>query len=100
VAEPSELRIDPVDHAVAGPAGREPLTPTEYRLLAALMGAPGAVVRRRQLIAAGWPPGALVAENTLDQYVARLRRKLAAAAGEDCSISTVHGVGYRFTAGA
>jgi DNA-binding response OmpR family regulator len=99
VAEPGELRIDPVDHAVAGPAGREPLTPTEYRILAALMGAPGAVVRRRQLIAAGWPPGAIVAENTLDQYVARLRRKLAAAAGEECSISTLHGVGYRFTAG-
>ena len=99
VAEPSELRIDPVDHAVAGPAGREALTPTEYRILAALMGAPGAVVRRRQLFSAGWPPGAIVAENTLDQYVARLRRKLAAAAGEDCSITTVHGVGYRFTAG-
>ncbi|MCW2637331.1 MAG: response regulator transcription factor [Blastococcus sp.] len=90
------LRLDPADHALAGPAGRQPLTPTEYRLLAALMAASGQVVRRRTLVAAGWPHGALVAENTLDQYVARLRRKLAAAGDDERAIATVHGVGYRF----
>jgi DNA-binding response OmpR family regulator len=92
----TELRLDPADHALTGPAGRQPLTPTEYRLLAALMGAAGQVVRRRTLVAAGWPHGAVVAENTLDQYVARLRRKLAAAGDEERGIATVHGVGYRF----
>jgi DNA-binding response OmpR family regulator len=60
------------------------------------MGAPGQVVRRRALVSAGWPHGAIVAENTLDQYVARLRRKLAAAGEPDRAIVTVHGVGYRF----
>jgi two-component system response regulator MprA len=93
---PNELRLDPADHALVGPAGRQPLTPTEYRVLAALMGAPGQVVRRRALVAAGWPHGAFVAENTLDQYVARLRRKLAVAGDADRAIVTVHGVGYRF----
>jgi two-component system response regulator MprA len=102
VAEPGELRLDPADHGLVGPSGREPLTPTEYRILAALMGASGQVVRRRALVAAGWPHGAQVAENTLDQYVARLRRKLAAVTGdggepgEERGIGTVHGVGYRF----
>ena len=45
----------------------------------------------------GWPEGAIVADNTLDQYVARLRRKLAAAGRRAGAIATVHGVGYRFT---
>jgi two-component system response regulator MprA len=91
------LRLDPSGHGLAGPAGRQDLTPTEYRLLAALMAAPGTVVRRRALVLAGWPDGAIVADNTLDQYVARLRRKLAAAGEEGRAIATVHGVGYRFT---
>jgi two-component system response regulator MprA len=40
--------------------------------------------------------GAIVADNTLDQYVARLRRKLSATGDPERSITTVHGVGYRF----
>jgi DNA-binding response OmpR family regulator len=90
------LRLDPTHHALLGPSGRQPLTPTEYRVLAALMGSSGQVVRRRALVSAGWPHGAVVAENTLDQYIARLRRKLAAAGDPDRTIATVHGVGYRF----
>src|SRR3954452_2960478 len=90
------LRLDPGHHALLGPDGRQPLTPTEFRLLAALMGAPGQVVRRRALVAAGWPHGAMVADNTLDQYVARLRRKLASAGDPDRGIATAHGVGYRY----
>jgi DNA-binding response OmpR family regulator len=91
------LRLDPAGHGLHGPAGRQALTPTEYRLLAALMAAPGEVVRRRALVLAGWPHGESVAENTLDQYVARLRRKLAAAGADGPGIATVHGVGYRFS---
>ena len=36
-------------------------------------------MRRRELSRAGWPDGAIVHDNTLDVYVARLRRKLARA---------------------
>jgi two-component system response regulator MprA len=97
VAVPTGLHLDPADHALAGPDGREALTPTEFRLLAALMAATGQVVRRRNLVLAGWPAGALVADNTLDQYVARLRRKLSAVGDDGRRIGTVHGVGYRFT---
>jgi DNA-binding response OmpR family regulator len=91
------LRLDPADHALLGPSGRQSLTPTEYRVLAALMGSSGQVVRRRALVSAGWPHRADVSENTLDQYIVRLRRKLAAAGDPDRTIATVHGVGYRFT---
>lgn len=89
--------LDPAQHALTAGDVRLPLTPTEFRLLAALMGAAGAVVRRRDLIRSGWPEGAIVADNTLDQYVARLRRKLGEASADAHAITTVHGVGYRFT---
>jgi two-component system response regulator MprA len=88
------LRLDPVTHALTSDDGEVPLTPTEFRLLAALAARPGTVLRRLDLTRAGWPEGAIVHDNTLDQYVARLRRKLREVAA-DVGIATVHGVGYR-----
>jgi DNA-binding response OmpR family regulator len=90
------LNLDPASHALLGAQGEVALTPTEFRLLACLVRAAGAVVRRRELVAAGWPPGAYVAENTLDQYVAKLRRKLVRAESPR-QVTTVRGVGYRLT---
>jgi two-component system OmpR family response regulator len=89
-----DLRLDPVTHAVHHGTREASLTPTEFRLLAALAAHPGAVLRRVELVRAGWPDGAIVHDNTLDQYVARLRRKLRDVAAET-AIETVHGVGYR-----
>ena len=88
------LRLDPVGHAVSSGGDVVPLTPTEFRLLARLLSRPGEAVRRRDLTRAGWPHGAIVRENTLDAYVARLRRKLRAL-HDPPEITTVHGVGYR-----
>jgi two-component system, OmpR family, response regulator len=92
--EAAGLRLDPVRHAVGDGAHDVPLTPTEFRLLAALLARPGEALRRHELLRAGWPHGAFVRENTLDAFVARLRRKLKRfdAAPE---ITTVHCVGYR-----
>jgi DNA-binding response OmpR family regulator len=93
--EAAGLRLDPVSHAAVGDSGRQvALTPTEFRLLARLMSRPGEAVRRRDLVRAGWPHGAIVRENTLDAYVARLRRKLRQLE-HGPEIATVHGVGYR-----
>ncbi len=88
------LRLDPVSHSVSDGETTLPLTPTEFRLLARLLARPGEAVRRRDLVRAGWPYGAVVHENTLDVYVARLRRKLKQLA-QTPEITTVHGVGYR-----
>jgi two-component system, OmpR family, response regulator len=88
------LRLDPVRHAAADGSGEVALTPTEFRLLARLMSRPGEAVRRRDLVRAGWPHGAIVRENTLDAYLARLRRKLKPLE-HAAEIVTVHGVGYR-----
>jgi two-component system response regulator MprA len=92
--EAEGIRLDPVSHAVSADGKEVALTPTEFRLLGLLLARPGEAVRRRELVRAGWPHGAIVRENTLDAYVARIRRKLKQLDGAP-EIRTVHGVGYR-----
>jgi two-component system, OmpR family, response regulator len=88
------LQLDPAKHAVTYGDTTVPLTPTEFRLLAKLLASPGHVVRRHALVAAGWPMGAVVHDNTLDSYIGRLRRKIGELGGVERSIETVRGVGY------
>lgn len=88
------LRLDPTAHAALAGDVRVELTPTEFRILAVLAARPGEAVRRRDLVRAGWPRGAIVHDNTLDAHVARTRRKLETLDGAP-TIATVHGVGYR-----
>jgi two-component system response regulator MprA len=87
--------LDPAKHAVTHGPASENLTPTEFRLLGRLMASQGEVVRRHTLVAAGWPHGAQVSDNTLDSYVRRLRTKLAVL-GMAQRLATVRGVGYRW----
>jgi two-component system OmpR family response regulator len=87
------LRMDPSRHGFAVGERTGPLTPTEFRLLAALAARVGEVLRRRELVLAAWPDGAIVYDNTLDAYMARLRRKLRELGAEE-KIETVRGVGY------
>ncbi len=95
VVDPHQgLILDPSQHTVSVGTGSETLTPTEFRLLAALAGRPGRTLGRRDLIRTAWPHGAIVQDNTLDVYIARIRRKLAAIPDAP-TIKTLHGVGYR-----
>jgi two-component system response regulator MprA len=87
------LRLDPAAHAVRAGEQSAALTPTEFRILAALAARPGAVVRRGELTAAAWPDGAIVHANTLDAYIGRLRRKLTTVSSTR-AIETIRGVGY------
>ncbi len=88
------LSLDPSSHEVSYRRHRTRLTPTEFRLLAALAAAAGEAVSRRALVRAAWPEGAIVHDNTIDVYLARLRRKLRELPGGP-GIATLHGVGYR-----
>ncbi|GGY97155.1 DNA-binding response regulator [Streptomyces olivaceoviridis] len=90
------LVLDAVDHSVTVHGVRSTLSPTEFRLLATLVAADGTLVRRRDLVRAGWPDGAQVSDNTVDQYLSRLRRKLREA-GSSLTISTARGVGHRLS---
>jgi two-component system OmpR family response regulator len=91
--EAEGMRLDPSTHAVSSGGESRELTPTEFRILARLASAPGAAVRRRELVQAAWPHGAIVHDNTLDVYIARLRRKLGDLPSSP-HITTVHGIGY------
>ena len=88
------LVLDPSERTVRSGTETLPLTPTEFRLLAALAGHRGKALTRLELVRAAWPHGAIVHDNTLDVYIARLRRKLRALP-EAPELATVHGTGYR-----
>ncbi|MEU6370878.1 response regulator transcription factor [Streptomyces sp. NPDC046931] len=91
-----DLFVDAVGHRVTVHGTAVALSPTEFRLLATLAAAGGDIVRRRELIGAGWPEGAQVSDNTLDQYLIRLRRKLREA-GSALTIGTARGIGPRIS---
>jgi two-component system KDP operon response regulator KdpE len=72
------------------------LTPTEWRLLEALVTRPGRLVSQRQLLSEGWGPGYTVETNYLRVYLAGLRRKLEADPSRPRHLVTEPGMGYRF----
>ncbi len=72
------------------------LTPTEWRLLEALVTRPGRLVSQRQLLSEGWGPGYVAETNYLRVYVAGLRRKLERDPSRPRHLLTEPGMGYRF----
>lgn len=93
---PTGLTLDPAAHSVRTTQGHVLLTPTEFRMLAAITSRPGEVVRRRTVVAAAWPDGASVSENTIDSFMRRVRTKLESI-DSPVSIETVRGVGFRLS---
>ena len=94
VAEaPTDLVLDPARHSLACNGTEVMLTPTEFRMLAAITSRPGEVVRRRAVVAAAWPQGGAVSDNTVDSYVRRIRVKLREV-DSPLELTTVRGVGY------
>ncbi len=75
-----------------------PLTPTEYRLLEALARQPGRVFTRDELVARAFGPDYSGYDRTIDVHITNLRRKIEPGR-EPCYLLTVHGVGYKLTAG-
>ena len=71
------------------------LTPKEFDLLATLVGAPGRVFKREELLDIVWGRDGFVEPRTVDVHMARLRSKFVAAKLEGPGIETVRGVGYR-----
>lgn len=88
------LNLDPTSYEVGCGDRSVRLTPTEFRLLGTLAAHADRAVSRHNLVRVAWPEGAVVHDNTIDVYLARLRRKLRELPGAP-AITTVHGVGYR-----
>jgi two-component system, OmpR family, phosphate regulon response regulator PhoB len=77
-------------------AGREVhMGPTEFRLLDHLMGKPGRVFSRAQLLDSVWGLSAEIDERTVDVHIGRLRKALSKEMEKD-PIRTVRGAGYAF----
>jgi DNA-binding response OmpR family regulator len=84
------VELDP-DRRSVRVAGRPvQLTATEFDLLAKLMGAPGRVFTREQLLASVWGQADYGGGRTVDVHVAQVRAKL----GDASPLRTVRGVGY------
>lgn len=93
VIEGSGVVIDRHRHRATYDGEELPLTPTEFRLLEAMLRQPGRAFSRNDLMDAAIGEDAVVLERTIDVHVKSLRKKLGGAAD---LIETVRGVGYRF----
>lgn len=69
------------------------LTATEFSLLRALLGRPGKVYSRGELMERTYEGASVVSERTLDSHIRRVREKFSMVGGDP--IETVHGFGYR-----
>ena len=73
------------------------LSAREFALLETLLRRQGAVLSRDQLLDHAWPSGVAVTPNTVDAFVALLRRKLGPVGARQ--LETIRGVGYRLVPG-
>jgi len=93
-----ELRVD-LEHRQVLVADQEVhLTPTEYKLLAALVRHAGRVRTHRQLLKDVWGPNAVEQTPYLRVYMTQLRHKLEKDAARPRYLTTETGVGYRLQA--
>ena len=94
VLEVGELRLDTEDWSMT--VGGQPLalTPKELSIMELLMQNAGRLLTRAQIEEQVWETDLSMESNLLEVYIARLRRKLAAASATSL-ITTVRGAGYR-----
>jgi two-component system OmpR family response regulator len=98
-AGPQEGRVRTLGPVTLDPGRRQvtvdgellALTPTEFELLGHLLGRPGRVFTREELLAGVWGYASHAGTRTVDVHVAQVRAKLGGAAS---LIRTVRGVGY------
>ena len=87
------LLIDSRSHSARMGGVELLLTPTEFRLLAALAARPGELIDRKALLRAGWPDERDPDPEWLKAHLARLRSKLEGAGAP--VPANVRGVGYK-----
>ena len=88
-----ELRLDVEQHRCRWGDREIELTATELGILRTLLGRPGKVYSRNELMDGAYRDETNVSDRTIDSHVRRVRAKLREAGGDP--IETVHGVGYR-----
>ncbi len=92
-----DLTLDAARHQVRLRDELLELTPTEFRLLEVLMGHPGRVFSRLQLLDQVQGEAFEGYERTIDAHVKNLRQKVETDPQHPTYVLTVYGVGYKFT---
>ena len=91
-----DVVLDREAHTVVVGGKEVDLTPTEFDLLEVLMGAPGRVFTRAELLDRALGDEADVFERTVDAHVKNLRRKIEVDPAAPYYVLTVRGAGYKF----
>ena len=95
-----EFAHDPAGQRIRYRGQALALTRYEYRLLAALLARPGAILSREQLMDDVWRDAPDTVDRTVDTHVKTLRAKLRAVSEARDPIRTHRGLGYSVEAGA
>ena len=74
------------------------LTPREMRLLEYFFERPGVALSREKILRAVWEYDYYGTSRTLDQHIAKLRKKIEPDPSHPRTVTTVHGLGYRYDA--
>ena len=78
--------------------GREvAFTPSEYKLLHTLMGSPGRVFLRDELLDVLYERNGMVVDRVIDVHIGKIRRKIEKDPAHPQHILTVRGIGYKFS---
>ncbi len=92
VYEHDGLRLDVARHEVRFKGKSVSLTSKEFRILHALLSAPGRVLTRESILQKAWGEGTHVIDRTVDVHIAKLRQKIPFLSE---AIETVKDVGYK-----
>lgn len=90
------LALDREKHRVTLKGKPVSLTPTEYKLLQALMTAPGRVFAREELLRHLYPSGEAVIDRVIDVHIGNLRQKIEDNPSKPRYVLTVRSFGYQF----
>jgi DNA-binding response OmpR family regulator len=91
-----ELALDTEKRRVTLAGQAVDLTAVEYKMLLALMRAPGRAFSRDDLLGHVYEHGESVVDRVVDVHIGHLRQKLGDDPTAPCFIETVRGFGYRF----
>jgi DNA-binding response OmpR family regulator len=92
----ADVSLDRAAHSVQVDDEFVDLTPSEFDLLATLIGTPGRVFSRLELLDRVHGTAYEGYERTIDVHIKNLRAKIEVDPKNPQYIETVHGVGYRF----
>lgn len=94
-----ELVLDPAKRKVTLRGQALQLTPSEYKLLQALITAPGRIFLREELLSYLYPDGGAVVDRVVDVHIGNLRQKIEDDPAKPRYVLTARGLGYQFADG-